>query len=100
MERGLDPSRWVTSAYAPTILDKPTSAVKYASGLVSKTQSKILYPFSSLEVAEKLAANHLHIAVLPDNYGIVDPILYRRLNLDDGLFRALAGSPRPLNPKS
>jgi hypothetical protein len=28
-------------------LDKPTSAVKYASGLVSRTQSKILYPFSS-----------------------------------------------------
>jgi hypothetical protein len=37
---------------------------------------------------------------LADNYGIVDPILYRRLNLDGGLFRALAGSPRPLNPKS
>ena len=42
-----DPSRWETSACTPTILDKPTSAVKYASGLVSRTQSKILYRFSS-----------------------------------------------------
>ena len=41
------PSRWETSAGTLTILDKPTSAVKYARGLVSKTQSKILYPFSS-----------------------------------------------------
>jgi hypothetical protein len=53
-----------------------------------------------LEVAEKLAANHLHIAVLADNYGIVDPILYRRLNLNGGLFGTLAGSPRPLNPNT
>ena len=35
MERGLDPSRWETSACTLTILDKPTSAVKYASGYVS-----------------------------------------------------------------
>ena len=87
----------------PHDLDKPTSAVKYASGYVSKSQSKMVYPLLvivALEVAEKFAAKHLHIAVSPDNYGIVDPILYRRLNLDSGLFRALAGSPRPLNPKS
>jgi hypothetical protein len=40
----------------------------------------------TLEVAEKLAAKHLHIAGLAVNYGIVErgynPILYRRFNLD------------------
>src|SRR5262249_19499518 len=47
----------------------------------------------ALEVAEKLAANHLHIAGLADNYG---SILYRRLGF--GLFGA--GLPWPLDTNS
>ena len=46
LEDLIDGARLETSAGTLTILDKPTRAVKYASGLVSRTQSK-LYPFSS-----------------------------------------------------
>ena len=45
-ERGLDPSRWEMSAH-PHDLRQANARVKYASGLVSMTQSKILYPCHS-----------------------------------------------------
>ena len=57
MERGLDP--WETSAGTLTILDKPTSAVKYARGVGLKDPIKDLVSLLvivALEVAEKLAA--------------------------------------------
>ena len=55
----LDPSRWETSACTLTILDKPTSAAKYASGLCLKDPIEDLVSplvIVALEVAEKLAA--------------------------------------------